>query len=276
MLVSVFRTGDQGTFEIAGRVHDYVERAAERLPPGLSLTVWQDQARGLEAQLTLLLRNGSTGFALVFLMLALFLELRLALWVSLGIPISFLGAIMLMPGLDVTVNEVSLFGFILVLGIVVDDAIIVGESIFTHQADDGNRLRGSIEGAQAIATPVVFAVLTTVAAFLPLMFVPGMMGKMFRNIPLIVIPCLLFSLIESLNILPAHLSHKARRRRRGPWTRFQGFFADGLKLLIHRAYRPGLELALRWRYLTVALGVSMLVVTLGFVLGGLVTFGGGI
>ena len=272
VLVSVFRTGDQGTFEIAGRVHDYVERASERLPPGLSLTVWQDQARGLEAQLTLLLRNGSTGFALVFLVLALFLELRLALWVSLGIPISFLGAIMLMPGLDVTVNEVSLFGFILVLGIVVDDAIIVGESIFTHQADDGNRLRGSIEGAQAIATPVVFAVLTTVAAFLPLMFVPGMMGKMFRNIPLIVIPCLLFSLIESLNILPAHLSHKARRRRRGPWTRFQGFFADGLKLLIHRAYRPGLELALRWRYLTVALGVSMLVVTLGFVLGGLVTF----
>ena len=220
VLVSVFRTGDQGTFEIAGRVHDYVERAAERLPPGLSLTVWQDQARGLEPQLTLLLRNGSTGFALVFLVLALFLELRLALWVSLGIPISFLGAIMLMPGLDVTVNEVSLFGFILVLGIVVDDAIIVGESIFTHQADDGNRLRGSIEGAQAIATPVVFAVLTTVAAFLPLMFVPGTMGKMFRNIPLIVIPCLLFSLIESLNILPAHLSHKARRQPRGPWTRF--------------------------------------------------------
>ena len=272
VLVSVFRTGDQGTFEIAGSVHDHVERAAEWLPPGLSLTVWQDQARGLEAQLMLLLRNGSTGFALVFLVLALFLELRLALWVSLGIPISFLGAIMLMPGLDVTVNEVSLFGFILVLGIVVDDAIIVGESIFTHQADDGHRLRGSIEGAQAIATPVVFAVLTTVAAFLPLMFVPGMMGKMFRNIPLIVIPCLVFSLVESLNILPAHLSHKAQRRRRRPWTRFQGFFANGLKLLIHRAYRPGLELALRWRYLTVALGVSMLVVTIGFVLGGLVTF----
>ena len=179
---------------------------------------------------------------------------------------------MLMPGLNVTVNEVSLFGFILVLGIVVDDAIIVGESIFTYQEDGSNRLRGSIEGTQAIATPVVFAVLTTVAAFLPLMFVPGMMGKMFRNIPLIVIPCLLFSLVESLNILPAHLAHRAQRRRRGPWTRFQGFFADGFKLLIRRAYRPGLELALRWRYLTVALGVSMLVVTLGFVLGGLVTF----
>ena len=272
VLISVLRTGDQGTFEIARQVYDYVERAAATLPAGLSLTVWRDQARGLEAQLTLLLRTGATGFALVFLLLALFLELRLAFWVSLGIPISFLGAIMLMPGLDVTVSQISLFAFILVLGIVVDDAIIVGESIFTRQEEHGEGLRGSIEGTHAIATPVVFAVLTTVVAFLPLMFVPGMMGKMFRNIPLIVIPCLLFSLVESLNILPAHLSHRPKRRHRGPWTRFQGFFADGLKLCIRRAYRPGLEIALRWRYLTAAVGVSMLVVTLGFVLGGWVTF----
>ena len=272
VLISVLRTGDQGTFEIARQVYDYVERAAATLPAGLSLTVWRDQARGLEAQLTLLLRTGATGFALVFLLLALFLELRLAFWVSLGIPISFLGAIMLMPGLDVTVSQISLFAFILALGIVVDDAIIVGESIFTRQEEHGEGLRGSIEGTHAIATPVVFAVLTTVVAFLPLMFVPGMMGKMFRNIPLIVIPCLLFSLVESLNILPAHLSHRPKRRHRGPWTRFQGFFADGLKLCIRRAYRPGLEIALRWRYLTAAVGVSMLVVTLGFVLGGWVTF----
>ena len=272
VLISVDRTGDQGTFEIARQVYDYVERAAATLPAELSLTVWRDQARGLEAQLTLLFRTGATGFALVFLLLALFLELRLAFWVSLGIPISFLGAIMLMPGLDVTVNQFTLFAFILVLGIVVDDAIIVGESIFTRQEDHGEGLRGSIEGTHVIATPVVFAVLTTVAAFLPLMFVPGMMGKMFRNIPLIVIPCLLFSLVESLNILPAHLSHRPKRRHRGAWTRFQGFFADGLKRCIRRAYRPGLEIALRWRYLTAAVGVAMLVVTLGFVLGGWVTF----
>ena len=272
VLISIYRTGDQGTFEIARQVYDYVERAAATLPAELSLTVWRDQARGLEAQLTLLFRTGATGFALVFLLLALFLELRLAFWVSLGIPISFLGAIMLMPGLNVTVNQFTLFAFILVLGIVVDDAIIVGESIFTRQEDHGEGLRGSIEGTHVIATPVVFAVLTTVAAFLPLMFVPGMMGKMFRNIPLIVIPCLLFSLVESLNILPAHLSHRPKRRHRGAWTRFQGFFADGLKRCIRRAYRPGLEIALRWRYLTAAVGVAMLVVTLGFVLGGWVTF----
>ena len=268
MMVSVFRTGDQSALEIADVVHNYIERAQARLPEGVTLTVWQDEAEGLSAQLTLMLRNGVTGFALVFVVLALFLELRLAAWVSLGIPISFLGAIALMPGLDVSVNVLSLFAFVLVLGIVVDDAIIVGENIFRHQEEHGNGMRGAIEGGQEIAKPVVFAVLTTVAAFAPLMFVPGMMGKIFRVIPLVVIPCLLFSLVESLNILPAHLSHMPTRRRLGPWRRFQQLFANGLKRFIHRAYRPTLESALRWRYLTASTGVAAMIVTLGMVLSG--------
>ena len=226
----------------------------------------------LQARLTLMLRTGFTGFALVFLLLALFLDLRLAFWVSLGIPISFLGAIMLMRWLDVTVNVMSLFAFILVLGIVVDDAIIVGENIFTHQEARGDGLRESIEGAQDIATPVIFAVLTTVAAFMPLLFVPGIMGKIFRVIPLIVIPCLLFSLVESLQILPAHLAGMTKRRRRGPWARFQGLFANGLTQFIHRVYKPSLEFGLRWRYLTAAAGVSTLVLTVGMVLGGWTNF----
>ena len=180
MMVSVFRTGDQSTIDIAARVHEYVDSAQGRFPEGVRLTVWQDTAQRLSAQQTLMFRNGLTGFALVFVVLALFLELRLAFWVSLGIPISFLGAIALMPTLGMSVNMMSLFAFILVLGIVVDDAIIVGENIFRHQEDHGGGLRGSIEGGQEIAKPVVFAVLTTVAAFSPLLFVPGMMGKMFR------------------------------------------------------------------------------------------------
>ena len=272
IIVSVFRTGDQSALEIAAVVKDYVDRAQLTFPDGVSLTVWQDQAKVLDDRLSLLLRNGLTGFALVFLVLALFLDLRLAFWVSLGIPISFLGAIMLMPGLGVSVNVISLFAFILVLGIVVDDAIIVGEMIFSRQEEHGDGLRGSIEGAQAIHTPVIFAVLTTVAAFMPLMFVPGTMGKIFAVIPLIVIPCLLFSLVESLNILPAHLSHISSRRRRGPWKRFQSLFADGLKVLIARGYRPSLEFCLQWRYLTAAVGVSTLVLTVGMVLGGWVSF----
>ena len=261
VLLSVFRTGDQSALEIASKVYEYVDRTRPTLPAGLSLTIWQDQAKMLQARLTLMLRTGFTGFALVFLLLALFLDLRLAFWVSLGIPISFLGAIMLMPWLDVTVNIMSLFAFILVLGIVVDDAIIVGENIFTHQEAHGDGLRGSIEGAQDIATPVIFAVLTTVAAFMPLMFVPGMMGKIFRVIPLIVIPCLLFSLVESLVILPAHLAGMTKRRRHGPWARLQGLFANGLTQFIHRVYKPSLEFALHWRYLTAAVGVSTLILS---------------
>jgi multidrug efflux pump subunit AcrB len=204
--------------------------------------------------------------------LALFLELRLAFWVSLGIPISFLGAIALMPGLDVSVNVISLFAFILVLGIVVDDAIIVGENIYRHQEEHGKGMRGAIEGAREIGKPVTFAVLTTVAAFMPLMFVPGMMGKIFRVIPLVVIPCLLFSLVESLGILPAHLSHIPRRGKPGPWRRFQGLFANGLKRFIARVYTPVLEAALRWRYVTAAIGLSTLILTGGMVLGGWATF----
>ena len=272
MMVSVFRTGEQSALEIAALVHDYIAEAHTRLPDGLSLTVWQDSAQMLSARLSLMLRTGATGFALVFVALALFLDLRLALWVSLGIPISFVGALALMPSLDVSINVMSLFAFVTVLGIVVDDAIIVGENIFRHQEDHGDGLRGSIEGAQEIAKPVTFAVLTTVAAFMPLLFVPGMMGKIFRVIPLVVIPCLLFSLIESLGILPVHLSHLKRRGKPGVWRRFQGLFTDGLKLFIRTVYQPILELGLRWRYLTAAVGVAMLIVTGGMVLGGWVSF----
>ncbi len=268
MMVTVFRTGDQSALEIAALATAYADGARARLPEGVTLTVWQNDAESLNSQLSLMLRNGVAGFALVFLVLALFLELRLAFWVSLGIPISFFGAIALMPGLDVSVNVLSLFGFVLVLGIVVDDAIIVGENIHRHQEEHGDGLRGAVEGAYEIAKPVTFAVLTTVAAFSPLLFVPGVLGKVFRVIPLVVIPCLLFSLLESLNILPAHLSHVPKRVRRGRWRRFQLFFADGLKRVAQGVYRPLLEAALRWRYLTAAAGAGLMIVTVGMVLSG--------
>ncbi len=271
VLISVFRTGDQNAIQIAALVHDYIERTQSMLPAGISLAIWQDQSEIVRARLDLMLKTGASGFVLVFIMLALFLEIRLAFWVSLGIPVSFLGAIMLMPATDSTVNVISLFAFILVLGIVVDDAIIVGENIYSHQEKHGNSLRGSIEGAQEIATPVIFAVLTTVVAFMPLMFVEGVFGQFFRMIPLIVIPCLLFSLLESLNILPAHLSHRDERRP-GLWGRFQGHFAGGLQWFIHSVYRPHLEVLLRWRYATAAAGLGMLIVTVGMVLGGWVSF----
>jgi multidrug efflux pump subunit AcrB len=273
VLVSVYRTGDQRVLEVAAAVEEYVETAQASMPEGLSLTVWQNQADSLDSRLSLLLRNGLGGFLLVFVSLALFLDLRLAFWTSLGIPISFLGAIWLMPMFDVSINMMSLFAFILVLGIVVDDAIVVSENIHTHQERHGQGLKGAIEGAQEIATPIIFAVLTTMAAFLPMMFVPGPMGKIFQVIPIIVIPCLLFSLVESLVILPAHLSHLSRRRRKpGPWRRFQGLFTAGLAWVTQRIYRPMLEVALTWRYLTAAVGLALLVLTGGLIVGGYTSF----
>jgi multidrug efflux pump subunit AcrB len=273
VLVSVYRTGDQRVLEVAAAVEDYVETAQASMPEGLSLTVWQNQADSLDSRLSLLLRNGLGGFLLVFVSLALFLDLRLAFWTSLGIPISFLGAIWLMPMFDVSINMMSLFAFILVLGIVVDDAIVVSENIHTHQERHGQGLKGAIEGAQEIATPIIFAVLTTMAAFLPMMFVPGPMGKIFQVIPIIVIPCLLFSLVESLLILPSHLSHLSRRRGKpGPWRRFQGLFTAGLAWVTYRIYRPALEVALTWRYLTAAVGMALLVLTGGLIVGGYTTF----
>ena len=268
VMVSVFRTGDQSAFAIAGAMHRYVERARASLPDGVRMTIWQDQAAILQDRLALMLRNGAAGFALVLVVLALFLELRVAFWVSLSIPISFLGAIALMPTLDVSLNAVSLFAFILALGIVVDDAIIVGESIHTRQEEEGDGLQGATAGAGDVAKPVTFAVLTTVAAFVPLLFMPGVIGKGFRDIPLVVIPCLVFSLIESLAILPAHLSDAPRLRRAGRWRRFQQCFAGGLKWFARTCYAPMLDRALQWRYVTAAAGVSTIVLTAGMLLGG--------
>ena len=272
VLLSVFRTGNQSALDIAAAVRGYVERTRARLPEGISMTVWFNEADGLNDRLTLMLRNGGAGFVLVFVLLALFLELRLAFWVSLGMPIAFLGGVALMPSFGVSVNIISLFAFVVALGIVVDDAIVVGDNICRHQEEHGEGLRGAIEGAREIAKPVTFAVLTTVAAFMPLMFVPGMMGRLFRVLPLVVVPCLLFSLVESLGILPAHLSHIPRRGNPGPWRRFQGLFSSGLKRFIERGYAPTVEAALRWRYVTAALGLSTLILTAGIVLGGRVGF----
>ncbi len=269
LLVSVFRTGEQSAIEVSDAVHAWVETARPRMPEGVSLTTLGDQAFVLRDRLNLLARNGLTGFVLVFIILTLFLRFSLAFWVSLGIPVSFLGAMWLLPSFGVSVNMMSLFAFIVVLGILVDDAIIVGENIYTHQQRHGDRLRGAIEGTREVATPVIFAVLTTVAAFAPLLLIPGVMGKMMVVIPLVVMPCLVFSLIESQLILPAHLSHGKTCAPRDTWgSRMRNRMDGALKALVDRVYRPVLSGGIRWRYLTVAVGVATLLLTVGLVGGG--------
>ncbi len=268
VMLYVFRPGSQSTTETSAAVHDYVDRVRPRLPDGIALTIWLDQSPAIDDRLAIMLRNGAAGLVLVLVVLTLFLEIRLAIWVSLGIPIAFLGAIALMPGLGVSMNMVSSFAFLLVLGILVDDAIIVGENIYHHQRAEGNNLRGAVEGVREICRPVIFAVLTTVAAFLPLLFVPGLAGDMFGVIPLVVVPCLLFSLLESLGILPAHLAHARRRRAAGSWLRFQPRIADGLVWVARSVYEPMLEVALRWRYVTAAIGIAALMLSGALVLSG--------
>lgn len=271
-LVQVFRVGEQDALEVADTVHQYIENGASWVPDGISLTAWDDNSVYLKSRRDLLLRNGATGLGLVFLVLTLFLRFRLAAWVSVGIPISFLGAIWLMPMLGVTINLITLFAFILVLGIVVDDAIVVGENIYTHFRRHGDAFKAAVEGTQEVAVPVTFGVLTTVVAFMPLIFIPGTMGQVWKSIPLIVIPVLLFSLIESKTVLPAHLKHLPQQKRSNGKPGLQERFALGLESVIRHRYEPLLDVALRHRYVTLAQGVALLVITLAIVAGGWLKF----
>ena len=264
VLVQVFRVGEQDALDVAGKVKSYVAEAAERMPEGISMTMWQDDTLLLQSRRDLLLRNGRMGLALVLLVLALFLRFRLAGWVAAGIPISFLGAIWLLPTFDISINLLSLFAFIIVLGIVVDDAIVVGENVNSHLERGKPALKAAIEGTQEVALPVVFSVLTTIAAFSPLLLVGGTTGKFMRAVPIIVIATLVFSLVESLFVLPSHLSHlKAEKRRAGlggTWTRVRERVAEGLRFVTARWYEPSLRRALEWRYATVAGALAVLII----------------
>ncbi|MBW2273998.1 MAG: efflux RND transporter permease subunit [Deltaproteobacteria bacterium] len=283
VIVKIYRVGNQKTIALARTVREYVEGARERTPPGVELTVWTDSSRPLQGRLNSMLRNARGGFILVAIILALFLRLRLALWVSSGIPITFLGALATLPFLDISINIISLLGFIVVLGIVVDDAIVVGENTHTEQSRTGSKLRGAILGTQGVSVPVVFGVLTTIAAFAPMGFLPGPMGTMGAVVPKVIIACLLFSLVEALFVLPAHLGHSMRggdedvnAEPRNPvarrWRRFADAISGGLQRLIEGPYRRLLGRALEWRYLTVAIAVSLFLVTTGLVAGGFIRF----
>ncbi len=277
VMVKVFRVGDQNAISVAEAVQDYVERASVSAPSGIEIFTWHNSARYLESRVGLLVKNALTGLVLVFVVLALFLRLRLAFWITLGIPISFLGAIALMPTFGVSINMISLFSFILVLGIVVDDAIVVGENILTKQVQTGKGPSAAIRGTYEVLVPVTFGVLTTMAAFAPMLFVPGVMGKLMAVFPLIILPTLFFSLVESNLILPSHLAHyKKPTSALNPnpiarlWNGFFDLFSNGLDWIIRNAYRPLLRVALDWRYLTISLALFAVLLTVGLIGSGVV------
>jgi len=254
-------------------------------PAGVTVTAWADSSETIRDRLRLLYRNGGQGILLVLIALALFLNIRLALWVALGIPISLAGALFVMPGVSMTLNELTSFSLIIVLGIIVDDAIVIGESIFREKrmaheaAGRGEKVGSDLDiaerGTVRVLVPALFGVLTTVAAFYPLSQVSGRMGQAFGKIAIVVMLCLLFSIVESKLILPAHLTHvNVNRKPSNPisrlWARFQGGIDLALQWVVRRIYAPLLARLMPWRYSVLALAMALLLVSVGMVGGGII------
>ncbi|MDP4984249.1 efflux RND transporter permease subunit, partial [Pseudoalteromonas tunicata] len=265
--IDVYRIGQQSAIDVADEVKQYIEQRQASLPKGFELSFWDDDSQVVKNRIATLTTNALQGGILVLALLTLFLRPAIAFWVFIGIPISFMGAFIAMPIFGVTLNVMSLFGFILVLGIVVDDAIVTGENVYTHLKTAESGEQAAIRGTQEVATPVTFGVLTTVAAFLPLAFIDGARGALFAQIPFIVIPVLLFSLIESKFVLPAHLKYlKMRHEKQGSnkLEQLQQRFADGFENAILRYYQPLLKVALRHKMSTLMgfVGIFFIIIAL--------------
>ncbi|MFP4658080.1 MAG: efflux RND transporter permease subunit, partial [Desulfonatronovibrionaceae bacterium] len=272
ILINVYRVGEQTPVSVAEAVKGQLSDIRDSLPPDMDLSIVRDMSDTYRERMDLLLRNAYLGLGLVFILLALFLESRLAFWVSLGIPISFLGSMFFLPWFGVSLNMISLFAFIITLGIVVDDAIVVGENVYSYHQKGVPLLRAAVLGAKDIAMPVIFSVTTNIVAFLPMFFIPGVMGKIFKTIPAVVASVFLISLIECLFILPAHLGHQMRKKElTGPrrWLHnMQQSFSHKFMHFVHNKYRPFLEQSIKWRYLTLALAAAVLILAAGFIKSG--------
>ncbi len=271
VMVGVYRVGNETPVGVSEAVHRHTRELEQILPEGIGLEVWNDMSDIYQQRMDLLLRNGYLGLTLVFVLLALFLEARLAFWVTMGIPISFLGTVLLLPLMGVSINMVSLFAFIIALGIVVDDAIIVGENVYEWRRQGLPFLQAAVRGAREVVQPVTFSILTNIAAFMPLFFVPGVMGKIFRVIPAVVVLVFLMSLLECLFVLPAHLGHQKDFRAGGirRWVHgCQKRFSEWFSRMIRERYGPLLRKALEYRYVTLAVGLSLLMLTAAYVSSG--------
>ncbi|MEO1717141.1 MAG: efflux RND transporter permease subunit [Planctomycetota bacterium] len=257
VFIFVYRTGDEKPLEIAAAVNSYLEQLRAELPAGVDVDVLRDRGEQYRSRLSLLVNNGVIGFALVLGVLGLFLQPRLAIWVAIGVPTTLVGALVLLPALGASINMISLFAFIVTLGIVVDDAVIVGENVF-HKIQLGmGRMQAAIEGSREMIVPVLFAVATNIVAFLPLLFVPGETGRFFAPLPAVVMAVFVISIVEALFVLPAHLGHGGSRqglvsKALAPINRLQQRFSDGFERATDRFFTPLLRASLRWRYVTLA------------------------
>ncbi|MFP4471225.1 MAG: efflux RND transporter permease subunit [Bacteroidales bacterium] len=265
--LQVYRIGDQSPLEIAETVQEVLADFEHTLPPDVNTRIDSNRAEDFRERLSLLTENGLMAIVIVLFILTLFLEYRLAFWVMMGMVISFLGGIAFLPFIGVSINMISMFGFLVALGIVVDDAIVVGENIHERRQQGMPYMKAAILGAKEISRPVIFSILTNIIAFIPLLFIPGTTGKFWWPLPAVVIIVLIISLLEALFILPAHLSHKGKETSFRPVQfieKWQQRFANAFNRLVDRYHRPFLSYSLRHRYITLSIAIALLVVVGGY------------
>ncbi len=269
--LKVYRGSGSSPIDVAETVEEYIDENRRLWGEAVEYAIWDNRSLIFEDRVGLLVRNGLQGLLLVLVVLGIFLRPQLAFWVTMGIPISFLGAFVVLPVLDVSINMLSLFSFILVLGIVVDDAIVVGEASYERSSGGSDQVKAAYEGVSEVRIPVIFAVTTTLMVFIPMLFIPGVAGEFFAVIPLSVIPILLLSLVESLLILPVHIAHLKKIDDTSGWLRWltkkQQKFSDGFEKRAEAFYRPFIVCVLRWRYVLIALSLIFLAVAFGLVQG---------
>ena len=265
--VDIFRVGDQSPLEIAERVEAIMADVETTLPAGVEWRIDSNSAKDYEQRLSLLLKNGFMAIGIVLLILAVFLEIRLAFWVMMGMTISFVGSILFLPLVGVSINMISMFAFLVVLGIVVDDAIVVGENVYEFRQKGMDHMSAAIKGAREISTPVTFSIITTIVAFVPLLFMPGTTGKFWAPLPAVVIIVLAISLLEALYILPAHLAHSSSQPHTGFGRRIHGWqqsFSHAFSRFVDTHYRHLLDLCLRHRYISLSAAIAIFVVVAGY------------
>jgi multidrug efflux pump subunit AcrB len=276
-MVNVSQVGSEDLIKIAKDAQQVVADYQRQLPPGVTTDIWINTSLELQERMSVLTRNAGGGLILVLLILALFLQFRLAMWVAIGIPVALMGTLAFLPGMDITISTMTVMGFILVLGIVVDDAIVVGERVYGHEQMGKSRLDAAIEGTWEVSVPVIFGVLTTIAAFLPLILVQGRMAEFFSPIGWVVIFALVCSIIESQLILPSHLAHRstkvATQGLSKKWNDFQGGLADALESFSRNRYQPFVRLVTQWRYAAAAVCLGLLIIALAMILSGRIVFG---
>tara|TARA_B100001250_G_C19815970_1_gene798437 strand:+ start:2374 stop:5532 length:3159 start_codon:yes stop_codon:yes gene_type:complete len=273
-MVSVFQTPNEDIIEMRDKVYKYVEETQLKMPEGITLTIWDDQAKQLRARINILLGTAAGGLMLVLILLTLPLQFKLAIWVAAGIPIAMLGTIAFFNPFGITLNTMSVMAFLLVLGIVVDDAIVVGERVYSHEKINSDKIKAAIEGTNEVAVPVIFGVLTTIAAFIPIIFLQGAVGSLFSGMGKIVVICLVFSIIESQLILPAHLAYRNTEKsyKSNPlitrWISFQKSLSQKIEDFASFKYGAALDKAIEKRYLTISCGIAVLLIVFSLLFSG--------